>query len=104
VLSQRGVPHFRNSRKEFRSNCDHRESFETGLCDNEANPVINILFSPLFSSLLFRASRKTFCVQLGEESADGGVVETDIFQQGNVVKDGNHFPRSFPAEGNADLS
>jgi len=33
-------------------------------------------------------------VQLGEEPADGGVVETDIFQQGNATKDGNHFPRS----------
>lgn len=43
-------------------------------------------------------------MRLDEGPADGGVVETDIFQQEHAVKDGNHFPESFPAEGNADLS
>lgn len=33
---------------------------------------------------------------VGEEPADGNVVETDIFQRENAAKDGNHFPGKFP--------
>lgn len=73
-----------------------------GLCDNGANPVINILSSllppppPLFRA---RHRKHPACGILGEEPADGDVVETDIFQQENAAKDRNHFPGSSSRRG-----
>lgn len=70
------------------------------LCDNRANPVINILSCLLGSSPLLRARHRKHpaCVSVRKPGrADGDVVvETDIFQQENAAKDGNHFPGSFP--------
>lgn len=101
--SRRGVPHFRNSSREFRSNCDRVVSNGRFLpvCDNgDPDLVINILFSR--KSLGVSLSLAVYdATSRGSHRRWRRVAETNIFQRERENRRGMEitFRESFLAEG-----
>lgn len=110
--SQRGVPHFRNSREEFHRNCDRRAAsshFKWRPMTTATDPlVINILSPRIFCPSLLPSSSCAFShTSVNESGAEkenrlrrrrSSLRWTGSFQKEKTTY-GNHFPGSFPSRG-----